>query len=109
MPNIQIAVNGRSYDVTCDAGQEDRLRLLARGIDERVATLARSLGQVGDARLLLMASLFIADDLAEARGENERLRAVDLPARRAMEERLVSAIEGLARRIETIAAQLEAA
>ena len=36
MPSVQIAVNGRNYDVACDPGQEQHLRELARSLDGRI-------------------------------------------------------------------------
>ena len=66
MPEVDVVINGRSYRVACEAGQEERLSGLAAYIDDRVETLVSSLGQVGDTRLLVMTSLMIADELAEA-------------------------------------------
>jgi len=66
MPLMEVVVNGREYQVACDAGQEDRLRELAQLFDKRVQVLASSVGQVGDARLLLMAGLILTDELSGA-------------------------------------------
>ena len=66
MPLVEVVVNGRDYQVACDVGQEDRLRELAQQFDKRVQVLASSVGQVGDARLLLMAGLVITDELSGA-------------------------------------------
>ncbi len=109
MPTIQITVHGRAHDVACDEGQENRVREIARDLDRRVTALANALGQVGDQRLLLMASLVIGDELAEARADLERLRRDEEPRARAREERLAQVIDRLAGRIETLAAGLEAA
>ncbi len=109
MAEIQITVNGRGYDVACHDGEEERLRGLARDLDRRVVTLAQSVGQVGDTRLLLMTCLLIADELAEAKAETQRAKAAEAPARRALEERLVATLDRLTQRIESIAAELEAA
>jgi cell division protein ZapA len=59
-------VNGRAYTVACDDGEEDHLKELAGIVDEKVRELLSSVGQVGDQRLLLMASLLMADELHEA-------------------------------------------
>jgi|SRR5687767_12739731 cell division protein ZapA len=66
MPLVEVVVNGREYQVACDDGQEERLRELAQAFDKRVQALAASVGQVGDARLLLMAGLVLADELSGA-------------------------------------------
>ena len=66
MSQIDVTVNGRSYSIACDDGQEDHLRDLAAYVDKRVQELVATLGQVGDLKLLVMASLLIADELSEA-------------------------------------------
>ncbi len=57
-------MNGRSYQLACDDGEEGHLLNLAAYFDGRVSELAGSVGQVGEARLMLMAGLMIADDLS---------------------------------------------
>lgn len=66
MPQVMVSINGRSFPVQCDEGEEERLTDLARYVDQHVSDLSQKIGQVGDARLLLMASLVIADELADA-------------------------------------------
>ena len=65
MSQITVVVNGRKYDIACDDGQEAHLTRLAQYIDRRVDELIAAVGQVGDARLLVMASLLVADELSE--------------------------------------------
>ncbi|MFC3230303.1 cell division protein ZapA [Marinibaculum pumilum] len=71
---VRITVNGRSYKIGCDAGEEDRIVELGQYLDGRVAELAARVGQVGDERLLLMTALVLADDLAEAVADLEAVR-----------------------------------
>ena len=114
MPEIAITVNGRNYRVTCGEGQETRLQSLARSFDERVQTLVRSVGQAGEAQLLLATALMLADELDELRAELERARAAPPPAvptapppDAAAERQVAALIDGLAHRIEAIAEHLE--
>ncbi len=102
MAQVDVAINGRNYRVACDDGQEDHLRQLAEYVDRRVMELVESVGQIGEARLVVMASLLIADELSESFAS---LEAGDPEA----EEKLAQATEMVAERIETIAAGLEAA
>ena len=67
MAEVEIVVNERVYRVTCDEGQEPRLLRLASHIDGHVRNLVRELGQIGDARLMLLAALSVSDELFEAR------------------------------------------
>ncbi len=64
MVQVVVSVNDRSYTMQCDEGEEEHLSGLARLIDAEVSKLKQAFGQVGDTRLMLMASLVIADRLA---------------------------------------------
>jgi cell division protein ZapA len=119
MPLVNVMVNGRAYTLACDEGEEDHLRGLAGVVDEKVRELLGSVGQVGDSRLLLMASLLIADEHQEAlRRLEEHTKSLDdlSAARGEMSERLsksetiaAEALDSAAARAERIAARLAAA
>ena len=66
MSQVSIRINGRSYDVTCENGQESHVQRLAMSLAGKVSELVRQVGQVGDARLLVMAGLLVADELVDA-------------------------------------------
>src|SRR5205085_2037416 len=106
MGQVSLTVNGRQFAVTCDDEQEARIRRLGEYVDAKVAEFVRSVGQVGEARLLLLAALVIADELADA---NEALRrertGVHDEASTAVDT-AANGIHGLAQRIEAIAARL---
>ncbi|HZU90274.1 MAG TPA: cell division protein ZapA [Stellaceae bacterium] len=104
MAEIAVTVNGRSFALSCEDGQESRTRRLAQYIDAKVRDFVKSLGQVGEMRLLLLAALVIVDELAEANQalEEERRRA------QAEAETAAARIADLAARLEAIAARLEA-
>jgi cell division protein ZapA len=114
MPLVNVLVNGRAYTVACDQGEEDHVRELGQFVDKRVRELSGSVGQVGDARLLLMTSLVVADELSEALAklherENELaiLKAANTKeSRQSREEIAAGALEGAAAKLEAIAARL---
>ena len=101
MPVVSVSVNGQDYQVACEEGQESHLENMADYVDKRVAQLAEELGQVGEARLILMASLLIADELSEAIDEVDTLRSGSAP------DDTNTTYEHLASRIEDVAARLE--
>src|SRR5258708_39121562 len=74
MGQVNVPVNGRSYAITCDDGQKTRVRCLAQYVAAKVAEFVGSAGQVGEARLLLLAALVIADELSDANDALERGR-----------------------------------
>ena len=108
MPMIEILVNGRRHEVQCGQGEEARVRQLASYVDRRIADLAKGQSQLGDARLLLMASLVVADELSDAFDEIKRLRAT-LEGQGAGngEHAAAGVLEQVAQQIEAIAAELE--
>jgi cell division protein ZapA len=109
MAQVSVEINRRNYQIACDDGQEAHLKRLGDYIDNRVQELVAAVGQVGDARLLVMVSLLIADELSDAYAELKVARGGDGAARRMdQEESLSLAIENLAERIEHIAETLEA-
>ncbi len=103
MAEVTLFLNGRGYRIACADGQEPHIEKLGRFIDGKVQELVRQVGQVGDARLLAMASLMIADELAEARGGIDSKAS---PAKSA--DAAAEAIESVAKRIDALAARLEA-
>jgi cell division protein ZapA len=107
MAVVDVMVNGRTYPVACDDGQEDHLIDLAHYIDKRVAELAKTMGQVGDARLILMASLLVADELSEAVESADNLKQSLEERQEGSESEAEATFATLASRIENIAARLE--
>jgi cell division protein ZapA len=107
---ISLTVNGRPFAVTCDDGQEARIRRLGQYVDAKVAEFVGSLGQIGEARLLLLAALVIADELADAnealQSERSGARAAETEAKAAVGA-AASSVNGLAQRVEAIAARAE--
>lgn len=112
MATVTIEVNGRPYAIGCADGQEDRVRLLAQQFDAHVQRVAGEVGQVGDIRLFLMASLILADELHEARLAPAGPRPQNEPQASVPEERaqaepgLAEALNAAAARIEKLAASI---
>jgi cell division protein ZapA len=116
MPQVVVTINTRSYAVACGDGEEQHLMRLAAVVDERVTSLARDVGQVGDTRLMLMAALLMADDLeqlemraqeAEAQLAGADAARVDVEEKAAgIEAKSAAYVERLAQRVEAIAARL---
>ncbi len=99
MGQVSVPVNGRSYAITCDDGQEPRIRRLAQYVDAKVGEFVASVGQIGEARLLLLAALVIADELSDANDALERDR------KRA--ETMTNGRDETAKKVEAIAARLQ--
>lgn len=65
MGQVTIAVGGRQYSLVCGDGEEPQLERLASYVDEKVEALSATLGRISESRMLLMASLLIADELMD--------------------------------------------
>jgi cell division protein ZapA len=113
---VNVTINGRQFRMACEDGQEDHLRGLAKGLDDRISALRTQFGEIGDARLTVMAALMIADELSESGKKVKRLEA-DLAGvhdargaaaarMQAAQTALVAAFTSAAERIEGMAKKL---
>ena len=67
MAHVSVTISGRQYRMACDDGQEHHLARLSHELDQRIAHLRTTFGEIGDMRLTVMAALIVADELSEAR------------------------------------------
>ena len=65
MPEITVNINDQDYAIVCDPGEEDHLKDLSSRIDFKVRELTERFGKIGETRLMVMASLLIADEIHE--------------------------------------------
>lgn len=109
MAQVTVIINERKYTIACDDGQEAHLSRLGGYIDKRFSELVAAVGQVGDAKLLVMVSLLVADELSDVYAEMETVKSGGKGAAAAAntEERVSKTLEKIAGRIESIAARLE--
>src|SRR5439155_1710244 len=112
MGQVVVKVNGRDFPLNCTDGQEPRIRRLAQYVDAKIVEFAKNLGQIGEARLILLAALVIGDELSDAnealQQERSRARGDADPGGEAGDA-AASGIRDIAERIEPIAARIETA
>jgi cell division protein ZapA len=105
MAQVSVTIDGRKYRLACNEGEEARLESLAGMIDDKIGEMRKEFGEIGDQRLVIMAALTFADDLAEARDEaaaqRKRTEAAELRA-----QTIASSLDQLGSRLEAIAARL---
>jgi cell division protein ZapA len=94
MPHVSIQIANRTYELACGDGEEQRVQELAAYVDEKVSNLRQQLPGVPEVKLLVFASLILADESREARGmakaaESARASATDSA------ETLATALEDL--------------
>jgi len=110
MSHINVTINGRQYRMACEVGQEARLLQLAEGFEARIGSLRGKFGEIGDARLTVMAALIVSDELLDAghriRSLEEELdalrdiRVVAADRARATQTAVANALNSAADRIE---------
>jgi cell division protein ZapA len=116
MGQVAVTIDGKSYRMACDDGQEDHLSGLAALFDSRIQDMRQSFGEIGDMRLAVMAAITMADEVSELRRKLAEGEAELVAARRAAagadaaaEARsadAAAAVAALAERVERIAKSL---
>ena len=104
MGQVTLKINGYPYVLGCPDGQEAHLEALGAALDARVASIRAQVGNLGEARLLAMAGIMLADELEDAKAAQGAGQGVaPAGASEAMAaERLVE----LARRLDGVASRL---
>jgi cell division protein ZapA len=103
---VTIRINGYAYTVGCDDGQESHLMQMASSVEDRIDSIKAIGGQSGESRLLVLASLLMADELHDQTILLERLKA-ELSRGPEAEAESKRRLARLADRAEEIAQELE--
>lgn len=101
MAQVTLRINGYAYTVGCQDGEEAHLQAMAGEVERRIESVRAAAGQSGEARMLVMASLLMADDLYEM--SKAMKSGQPAPA----EPKLGRRLGKLAQRAEEIALDLE--
>ncbi|MGB8819149.1 MAG: cell division protein ZapA [Rhizobiaceae bacterium] len=65
MAQVNVTIDGKTYRMACDEGQEAHLENLAARFDKYVSHLKEGFGEIGDNRLTVMAGIMVMDELVE--------------------------------------------
>jgi cell division protein ZapA len=106
MALVTVTINGYPHSVGCEAGQEPHLLAMAADVEQRVHSIKALGGQTGEARLLVLAALMLADEVHDLREELAAAKATQ-GAARAPDAKLHRRLTKLAARAEEIALDLE--
>lgn len=111
MGQVSVTLNGRSYQLECDDGEEQHLLKLSETIGRHIEELKTKVGQIGDDRLMLMAGLMVADQLADTKAKLDEANAslANIVQDQASADKLVQSVQDeLAVRIGDAAERIEA-
>ena len=101
---VTVRLNGNPYQIGCGAGEEARVSKLGEEVESIMQSLVASVGQIGEARLLAMVALILAD---RAAGQTEYApKNSEMAAAYADQDAAAEALEVAAARITTLATSL---
>lgn len=67
MAEVNLIINGQSYGIACDDGQERRVQQLGQYIDQRLREIANGSGATNKAQLMVLTALLLADEVFDLR------------------------------------------
>lgn len=116
MPDLEVTIGGKGFQVSCQPGEEHFLRSAAAMLDAEAAPLIAQMGRLPESKMLLMAGLLLADKTAAVEDELRTLRAklAELEARptatrdvAVIPQQVVETLAEIAARAESMAARIE--
>jgi cell division protein ZapA len=105
LAQVTVRINGYTYTVGCEDGQEQHLQAMSEQVETRINSIKALGGQSGEARLLVLTALLMADELHDMKAELDRARINRAPAK--PDPALARTLGRLAARAEEIAAAIE--
>lgn len=75
MPEVQVSIGGREFEVACQLGEEHYLHTAAKMLDDEAQVLSEQVGRLPEARMLLMAGLMLADKTASVEDRAAEIQA----------------------------------
>lgn len=116
MAQVNVTIDGKTYRMACDEGQEQHLEMLASRFDRYVSHLKEGFGEIGDNRLTVMAGIMVMDELVEMQKKIKGIESELETLRKTRDEALskadkndaalTSVLAEMAERLEKVAGQL---
>ena len=74
MANVNIKFNNKEFLLSCEDGQEEHLEELSFHLNEKFNKLKSDLGNLGEAKLLLITTIQIMDELLTVKSTLKKLK-----------------------------------
>ncbi len=108
MAQVTVKINGYVYTVGCEDGQEAHLLSMVEQVERRIISIKSLGGPNGEARLLVLASLLMADELHDLTARPDAEPPANAPPATApADPDAADRLRRLADRAEEIASGLE--
>ena len=69
MAAVVVVIAGRTYRMSCEDGEEQRIEELASYVESKIESMRASFGEIGEQRIIVMAALAVADEATDARAK----------------------------------------
>ena len=101
MAVVSLKIGQRFYKFSCADGQEEHMKQLAAGLDNRAEQLTKSLGFMQEGQLLAMICLLLAEEKSKLEKETnaELLEQSEI--------KMIESLNGLALKITTLTENLQ--
>ena len=106
---VTIRLNGQPYQIGCGAGEEAHVEQLGVEVDKVMQDLVAAVGQIGEARLLAMVALILADRVSTTSAANAGPAKDSVACNTDAEDRAAVAVETAASQIAALASKLASA
>ena len=110
MAELNIQIKGRTYAIACDDGQEQRVADLAKYVDEKVQAIAAAGAGANESHLLVLTAIVLADEIFDLKDSSANTNSTPLDGLKISEtdeKDIVEAIDMMAKRINSIAGNLQ--
>lgn len=117
MTEVELFIQGRKYDITCDEGQEERVAEVGQYVNARAKDIAGAGAAANENHLLVLTSLVLADEIKDLKDYLSEIQANPKSAdgkateksviSEEEEKQIVSALDHLCQRIEGVANRIQ--
>lgn len=110
MAELNIQIKGRTYAIACDDGQEQRVADLAKYVDEKVKAIAAAGAGANESHLLVLTAIVLADEIFDLKDGSANANPTPLDGLKISETEekdIIEAIDMMAKRINSIAGNLQ--
>lgn len=111
MGQVNLQINGRSFGMECDDGQEQRVKELGEYVENKVQNISSAGAANNETHLLVLTALMLADEVIDLRDDLAALGDhVESKGNYDQEQQMVAeAIDTIAERIEIMAERVQKA
>jgi cell division protein ZapA len=101
MAQVTLTIHGTPYKLACNDGEEENLARLAAEIDRKVGEVFETVGNVGEAKLLLMAALLMLDEVRGGKAPAQAPPVIDITAQADTLDTMAGQIDSIAERVKS--------